>query len=141
MQSLHIFGGIPFFRFDVSDSFLLSREFLDISEIFGIGQQNIATVYKIFIIVLELTPEITRLSSIESQPKNVVVVFVYCCSFFCYCYYFKFSQNLVSNSWDIFVVVVAFVLLLLMLMMRMLMFLLLFYPKNLPLKVCSKSGQ
>ena len=65
-----------FFRFDVSDSFLLSREFLDISEIFGIGQQNIATVYKIFIIVLELTPEITRLSSIESQPKKVVVVVV-----------------------------------------------------------------
>ena len=31
---------------------------------------------------------------------------VCCCSFSCYCYYFKFSQNWVSNSLNIFVVVV-----------------------------------
>ena len=42
----------------------------------------------------------TRFSSIESQPKKVVVVVVvvYCYSFCCYCYYSKFIQNCVSYS-------------------------------------------
>ena len=43
---------------------------------------------------------ITRLSSMDSLPKKVVVVVVCCCSFCCNCYYFKFSQNWVSNSID-----------------------------------------
>ena len=80
----------------------------------------------------------TRFSSIESQPKKVVVLVVYCCSFCCYCYYFKFSQHWVSNSWDIFPVVIAFVLLWLMLLMTMMMlFLLLFSPETFH----KKSGQ
>ena len=56
----------------------------------------------------------------------------------------KIGENWVSNSGDIFVVVVVFILLLLMLFMTtmmMLLFLLLFYPRKLPLKVCSKLGQ
>ena len=78
----------------------------------------------LFLLSYCLTINDLRLSSNESQPKKVVV---YCCSFFCYCYYFKFSQNWASKSWDIFVVVVSFVLLLLMTM-----FFLLFYHRKKP---------
>ena len=53
----------------------------------------------------DITPRVSkhRLLPIESQPKIVTVV--YCCSFCCYCYHFRFSQNWVSNSWDMFVAV------------------------------------
>ena len=84
------------------------------------------------------TPQNGSGQFISEYVEYVVVLFFfsYCCSFCCYCYYFKFSQNWVSISGDICVVVVAFVLMLLIMMMM-----LLFYPRNLPLKVWSKLRQ
>ena len=69
----------------------------------------------------------------------------YCCSFCWYCYYFKFSPNRVSISWDIFVAVVAFVVVVVVVVFVVVdvvvvvvdyddYFVLFFYHRNLPLK-------
>ena len=58
------------------------------------------TLYTVLILASLVLLISTGGFSIESQPKKVVIIVVVVVVVYCsfYCYYFKFSQNRVSNS-------------------------------------------